>query len=140
MNKAKTKIKIMDLGFTFLKKYCALLAGYSNKGPYTAPEHLVQKGQVVENATEASDIYSFGIMLAEMFSGEAPFKHMTLNDIKIEVLEEKSRPALPSKLPDALRSLIERCWDAIADERPSFVEIEDSLDSIINQTKLKSNV
>lgn len=60
---SKTKIKIMDLGFSFLKKYCSLLAGYSNKSAYTPPEHLLAKGLVVENPTEAGDVYSFGLTL-----------------------------------------------------------------------------
>jgi serine/threonine protein kinase len=134
-----TKVKIIDLGFTFLKKYCALLAGYSNKGPYTAPEHLVQKGQVVENATEASDIYSLGIMLSEIVSGKSPFRHMSLTDVKIEVVEDKARPDLPSSTPESLKRLIKACWNHVAADRPSFIEIEDVLTSILIEIKSQTS-
>lgn len=125
------------MGFIFLKKYCALLAGYGNKSAYTAPEHLVQKGQVVENPTEASDIYSFGIMLCQIVTDQVPFQNMSIADLKLEVVEDKSRPHIPPTTYPALADLIRECWHQVSDSRPSFPEIEDRLSNIISELKAR---
>jgi serine/threonine protein kinase len=64
----------VDVGFLPLKKYCSILFGYCNKGQYTAPELLLEKGSVVSNPTQAGDIYAFGMIVYEFFSGKPPFK------------------------------------------------------------------
>lgn len=135
MHKTWTKIKVADLGFTFLKKYCSLLTGYSNKGPYTAPEHLVQKGNVVELPTEASDVYSFGILLWQIASLQQPFENMSLAEIRIEVVEERSRPIIDSSVPSSLAQLIENCWQQESGKRISFSDIEERLSNIIYELK-----
>lgn len=63
VDKACTKVRITDLGFSNLKKYVSLLSKYTNKSAYTCPEKLASKGHVVENADQSTDVYSFGMML-----------------------------------------------------------------------------
>ena len=63
VHRSLKKIRILDLGFTFLKKYASLLAGYSNKSCYTAPEKLVTRGNVIEAPSQEADVYSFSLVL-----------------------------------------------------------------------------
>ena len=73
VNSSKSKVRITDIGLTFLKKYCSHLIGYTNKSAYTPPEKLTSKGSVVEQANESSDVYSIGLMLWEVYAKEKPF-------------------------------------------------------------------
>jgi serine/threonine protein kinase len=50
------------------------MIGYQNKSYYTAPELLSERGAIVSNPTKEGDIYSFGMMLYEIFTEKLPFK------------------------------------------------------------------
>lgn len=65
---------IVDLGFIPLKKYFSLTIGYTNKSYYTAPEIISERGKIVNNPTLEGDVYSFGMILYELFNEKIPFK------------------------------------------------------------------
>ena len=70
----KFKLKIVDYGLRAIKKYASLVNGYSNKNGFTAPECLNDKGSVVsQSAIKESDIYSFGMILYQLFTETIPF-------------------------------------------------------------------
>lgn len=81
---------------------------------YMAPEQL-EGGEV----TPATDIYSFGLILFEMLTGELPFQ----NDSPIAVLAERIRrpaPRLRAKLAPLggiCPKIVARCLEAEADQR-----------------------
>jgi len=56
------KIKITDPALIFLKKYCSIASGYSNKDQYSAPEVFEQKGNVNSSNDIRVDVYSFGMI------------------------------------------------------------------------------
>lgn len=59
-------VLIGDIGFDNLKKFMSITNGYSNKSVYTAAEHLAQKGLIVKQKTEKSDVYSFAMIAWEL--------------------------------------------------------------------------
>lgn len=70
----KYNIKIVDYGLRAIKKYSGLVNGYCNKSGFTAPECLIEKGNVVSHsATRESDIYSYGMILYNLFAETIPF-------------------------------------------------------------------
>ncbi|KAJ3003737.1 UNVERIFIED_CONTAM: hypothetical protein HDU68_005530 [Siphonaria sp. JEL0065] len=74
------------------------------------------------------DVYSFGMTLFQVVSGECPFDshNATYDNIKAWVYVEKYRPDRPEDgqlIPDACWNLIQDCWRQKLTERPSFVEI-----------------
>lgn len=70
----KYNIKIVDFGLRAIKKYSSLVNGYCNKNGFTAPECLGDKGSVVsQSATKESDIYSYGMILYNLFAETIPF-------------------------------------------------------------------
>lgn len=71
-------VKVTDLGLYKLKKLMAIKKNYCNKSQYTAPEHLLEKGNVVNNAKGPSDVYSFGMILYEIFLEREPFKDVPI--------------------------------------------------------------
>jgi serine/threonine protein kinase len=84
---------------------------------------------------EKSDIYSFGLVLWEMMSGEYPWKDQLKKpeDFISTVKVAGKRPPMPPNVPEKLRALIESCWAQEPDDRPSFAYIveNDILSQII---------
>ncbi len=95
--------------------------------PYVAPEVL--RG---EPYTQASDIYSFGIIAYEVLTGLPPY---TTYDSKEKCYKELPhdtdlalkicqglRPQFQIKVPPLLENLIKHCWDADPMKRPASLE------------------
>ncbi len=47
------------------------------------------------------------------------------------ICNEGYRPERPGNAPEALWSLMTRCWDKTPEERPTFAEIAKKLDDIV---------
>ncbi len=113
------KCKVGDLGLTSTSG-----TKTSDRGTleWQAPE--VMAGS---SCTHASDVYAFGIILWEIFSGEKPFSTMTREEIKREVISGYTLP-IPDHINPEVRDLIERCWRTEPIGRPNVQEIADSLE------------
>ncbi|XP_022899647.1 protein kinase and PP2C-like domain-containing protein [Olea europaea var. sylvestris] len=102
---------------------------------YMAPEVLRK-----EIHTEKSDVYSFGISANELLTGVVPYTDLraeaqahtvlemnyTEQQLTAAVVSEGLRPVLAgleSGASASLLSLIQRCWDADPENRPSFADI-----------------
>jgi len=81
-----------------------------------------------------SDVYAFGIVLFELFSGQLPYSHISNKDqILFLVGGGHLRPDLKhvrSDTPKALRRLLESSIQVKRDERPLFRQILASLESL----------
>lgn len=111
--------------------------------PYVAPEVLHGKPY-----TQASDIYSLGIIMYEVLSGLPPY---TVYDEKANRYKERPyntdlslaiinglRPVLDNvTAPQLFKDLISRCWDADAAKRPTASELEKVYIDINNTPNLK---
>ena len=92
---------------------------------YTAPEAL--KGSSIIPYSQPIDVYSFGILLWQLFSGKIPYYEFE-NDIKNQIING-SRPSIndiPSYILEEHEEIIElmkACWDTNPRVRPSFGEI-----------------
>ncbi|KAF2073598.1 hypothetical protein CYY_005087 [Polysphondylium violaceum] len=100
---------------------------------WTAPE--VIKGQ---QYTESCDVYSFGIILWELYCRSEPYPGVTSWTIPVIVCEGK-RPKIPSDCPSDYSKLIKSCWADKAKKRPTFNEIHSTLLKIQNNVNLGQN-
>ncbi|KAK7835433.1 serine/threonine-protein kinase sty46 [Quercus suber] len=100
--------------------------------------HVYMAPKVIkcEPYDEKCDVYSFGIILNEIMTGEYPYieTDYTPTRIAMEVVEGKLRPTLP-KDDGQLKGLIDLIclsWDGGAYNRPSFTTITCNLRTIQN--------
>jgi len=123
-------VKVFDFGLAQVKvREEKLRDGKSIPGTplWMAPEVLMGK-----DVDEKSDIYSFGIVLWEIMSGEEPFaEHNDYATFKNAITKLGERPKIPANVNQNLAKLMETCWQADPKKRPSFLQIMLILDSII---------
>lgn len=132
ISKNGSKLKIIDFGFVFLKKYSGFLFGYCNKSQYTCPEQLQEKGQVILEAGEKCDVYSFGLIMWFLLCEQIPFEGMNLNEINKYIVNDKARPKIPESVNSHLSHLIRVCWQNDAINRPDFKKIGEFLTNMKN--------
>jgi guanylate cyclase, other len=79
--------------------------------------------------TAASDIYSFGILLYEVYSRKDPYEGEATNEVLLLVSDPKvnKRPPTPKDCPAPMASLMSDCLVANPEERPTFVEVDQRL-------------
>jgi serine/threonine protein kinase len=98
---------------------------------YLAPEVLSNDKASSVSSSCASDIYSLGMVILEMTTGQAPF-NLLQSDLEVyrAVVVEHERPAIPANVPAPLASLIKRCIDQLPENRPTSRDVLDSLSRI----------
>ncbi|CAD8155868.1 unnamed protein product [Paramecium pentaurelia] len=114
MIKSNGRVKIIDFGLFGIKKYQSLLQSYTNKTGFTAPELIMQRGQIVSGSQEG-DIYSVGMIMYEMFEKKVPFEGLQLQNIQ-ECLNKAVRPKIESK--SLMDDIIRWCWQQDFEKRP----------------------
>jgi serine/threonine protein kinase len=88
---------------------------------------------------QASDVFAFGIILFEIMVGRRAFaESLRLHQIAFIVAVENGRPEIPDSVLPPARALIQDCWEADPDDRPSFEEIVDRLAEM--QFRVSANV
>jgi serine/threonine protein kinase len=87
--------------------------------PYIAPEILRKKPY-----TQASDIYSFSIIMWEFTSGIPPFKHKAHDHHLALSICEGERPEIVEHTPKCYIDLMKKCWDSDPSNRPTITMLE----------------
>jgi serine/threonine protein kinase len=88
--------------------------------PYIAPEVL--NG---EPYTLSSDIYSFGVIMAELSTGKPPFYKRKHDATLALAICNGLRPEFGKGTPEVYKKLAYSCMDAISNQRPTAVELYD---------------
>ena len=117
----KGQIKIMDFGLAELKGASRLTKTGSTVGTlaYMSPEQA--QGMEVD---QRSDIFSFGVVLHEMITGQLPFKGEHEPAIIYSILNETPEPLAryKSNVPGALQQIVDKALAKERDERYQHVD------------------
>ncbi|KAH0651671.1 hypothetical protein KY284_031583 [Solanum tuberosum] len=116
--------KVGDLGLSKVKCQTLISGGVRGTLPWMAPELLNGSSSLV---SEKVDVFSFGIVLWELLTGEEPYAELHYGAIIGGIVSNTLRPPVPESCDPDWRSLMERCWSAEPSERPNFTEIANEL-------------
>jgi len=123
----KSQAKIMDFGLARISGTTLLTKEGSTMGTiaYMSPEQA--RGQEVDHRT---DIWSLGVVLYEMFSGQLPFKGEHDQSVVYSILNEKPKPItdLRSEIPMPIGQVVSKALEKNPDER--YQQIDDLLDDL----------
>ncbi|XP_053907612.1 mitogen-activated protein kinase kinase kinase 12 isoform X4 [Cuculus canorus] len=76
-----------------------------------------------EPVSEKVDIWSFGVVLWELLTGEIPYKDVDSSAIIWGVGSNSLHLPVPSGCPDGFKVLLRQCWNSKPRNRPSFRQI-----------------
>ncbi|RIB13266.1 kinase-like domain-containing protein, partial [Gigaspora rosea] len=92
--------------------------------PYIDPIVLCRRGNAY---TEKSDIYSFGVIMSEIFTGYPPYYNITHDDNLATSICLGLRPIIRCQVPQLLLDLMSKCLDAEPQNRPTADKIVNTL-------------
>ncbi|KAL7103197.1 hypothetical protein ACP275_08G165100 [Erythranthe tilingii] len=116
--------KVGDFGLSKIKRNTLVSGGVRGTLPWMAPELLNGSSNKV---SEKVDVFSFGIVLWEILTGEEPYANMHYGAIIGGIVNNTLRPTIPSYCDSEWRILMEQCWAPNPALRPSFTEITNRL-------------
>jgi len=113
----KFRAKVADFGLSQKKT-----VGATGTPFWMAPELL--RGD--SSNTTASDVYAFGVILAETYSRKEPYEGEDAKEVLRLVADKKvqKRPAVPEHMPAPIQSLMNDCLVENPEERPTFDELD----------------
>uniref|UniRef100_A0A2P2M006 Uncharacterized protein LOC105121394 n=2 Tax=Rhizophora mucronata TaxID=61149 RepID=A0A2P2M006_RHIMU len=112
--------KVGDFGLSKIKRNTLVTGGVRGTLPWMAPELLNGSSSKV---SEKVDVFSFGIVLWEILTGEEPYANMHYGAIIGGIVSNTLRPHVPILCDPEWRQLMEQCWAPDPAARPSFTEI-----------------
>ncbi|RIB23953.1 kinase-like domain-containing protein [Gigaspora rosea] len=113
---------IADLGLSRKKDESDLYDSIYGVLPYVAPEVLIERSY-----TQASDIYSFGIIMTEISTGKPPHYKVEYDEILAIKICNGLRPEFTKGTPVCYIQLANKCMDANPSNRPNASEIHKNL-------------
>lgn len=129
-------VKVLDFGLAKIVENASVnltdvysMSGETGSLRYMAPE--VAEGTPYNAAV---DVYSFGILLWELNAGTKPFLGLTRGAFFEQVVHGGERPPIRNnKWPEPLCNLMRECWDASMWNRPTFRQVLERLDSLLDK-------
>ncbi|KAE8677573.1 Detected protein of unknown function [Hibiscus syriacus] len=119
--------KVADFGLSRIKRNTLVSGGVRGTLPWMAPELLNGSSTRV---SEKVDVFSFGVAIWEILTGEEPYASMHCGEIIGGIVNNTLRPPIPERCDPEWRKLMEECWLFEPSSRPSFTEIINRLRSM----------
>ncbi|XP_078656087.1 uncharacterized protein LOC144902480 [Branchiostoma floridae x Branchiostoma belcheri] len=124
-------VKISDFGLSsdvYHRGYMRENVGRKIPLKWVSPERIYGGGR----CTIKSDVWSFGVLLYELVTlGGVPYPGMTMRQI-MEKLKNGYRMERPDDCSILLYDVMKRCWKWKPVERPSFSDLFNEFDAILN--------
>ncbi|KAK9808830.1 hypothetical protein WJX72_004554 [[Myrmecia] bisecta] len=111
-------VKVADFGLSRVLSQESISTGTYGTVTHMPPE-LLTTGQL----SKATDVYAFGVLLWEMYTGQRPWGGLLQMQIIFHVTIQNKKLEFPADAPPFLVQLAARCMDSDPDKRPKFEEI-----------------
>ena len=85
--------------------------------------------------TKKSDIYSFGIIMYLIATGEPPFRNRQFDRDLVCDIMGGLRPSMPDSVPEEYKKLAEQCCDADPDKRPDILKLLTNTGKLIERAR-----
>jgi len=93
---------------------------------WAAPEiYRVTDDEVTRSVSVQTDVYSFGCIMLEIFSGQVPY-HYLIREVQVLLeLQNGNKPNRPTSgyISDTLWEIINACWADKPTDRPNVEEV-----------------
>ncbi|KAK9826029.1 hypothetical protein WJX74_006733 [Apatococcus lobatus] len=100
------------------------------------PPELLMDGRL----SRATDVYSFGVILWEIYTARRAFAGLMSHQIFLKITTEGLQLPFPAATPPAYSALAERCRANVDTERPSFTEIVEALREMQSGPDLQQSI
>ncbi|GJP39541.1 hypothetical protein CLOM_g23903 [Closterium sp. NIES-68] len=119
LDKHHRVVKIADFGVSRVQSEDSTMHHKTGTYGYMAPEVLKERPY-----DHKADVYSFGILLWEVYCCDNPFPYTDLDPDEIaSTVNQGLRPDIPSCCPPQLADLMRRCWHREPGRRPDMSEV-----------------
>jgi tRNA A-37 threonylcarbamoyl transferase component Bud32 len=124
------KCKIIDFGTSRVVDHVKKMTGNLGTPAWMAPE-------VLTNAkySQKADVYSFGIVMWELLTGEEPFHDMKTWAIPDAVISGK-RPPIPKDVDKIYVAIMEQAWHQEPEMRPTFEQLDLAFEYLLKKYNL----
>ncbi|XP_018355168.1 PREDICTED: mitogen-activated protein kinase kinase kinase 13 isoform X9 [Trachymyrmex septentrionalis] len=112
-------VKISDFGTSRQWNEISTKMTFAGTVAWMAPEVIRN-----EPCSEKVDIWSYGVVLWELLSGEIPYKDVDSSAVMWGVGSNSLHLPIPTSCPEGYGLLVKQCWSAKPRNRPSFKLIE----------------
>mmetsp|Transcript_2115 Transcript_2115/g.4967 ORF Transcript_2115/g.4967 Transcript_2115/m.4967 type:complete len:407 (+) Transcript_2115:189-1409(+) len=102
------------------------------------PRYMSPEVFLGERYNEKADVYSFSLVVWEMFALAKPFEEMSVVQFQKSVLLGEKRPELDSSWPEGIKVAIEESWVADPQQRPSMSSVNRSVDAELQSIRRSS--
>ncbi|XP_012066046.1 serine/threonine-protein kinase STY46 isoform X2 [Jatropha curcas] len=122
-------VKVADFGVARFQNQEGVMTAETGTYRWMAPEVINHQPY-----DQKADIFSFAIVLWELVTAKVPYDTMTPLQAALGV-RQGLRPELPQNAHPKLLDLMQRCWETIPANRPSFSEVLVELEIFIQEVQ-----
>jgi len=139
------RVKLVDFGLA------KTVSTQPRRGGATAAESLTESGTVMgtlsymspeqlrgEHLDERTDIFSFGIVLYEIITGDLPFMGSNSFEVAASILKDPAFEigTVPAGMPRGIKGVVARLLEKRRDDRySSFAEVKREIESLKDETQ-----